>query len=193
MNIFALDINPKLAAQYHNNSHCIKLILESCQMLSTAHRILDGKELIENRYVQGSFPARYRKVKVWKLSDERDAKLYSATHYNHPSAIWCRTNVSNYKWLHNLTVELCKEYTYRYGKIHKCEKEGLVELLKMPPNNIPEGEFSEPTPAMPAELIIPNDSIQSYRNYYIKCKQHLANWNGKINSREVPEWFIYEI
>ena len=190
MNIFALDLNPKIAAQYHNSRHNIKMILEQSQLLCTAHRVLDGKEIVENRYIQGSFPARYRKVKVWKLPDDRDAKLYSATHCNHPSAIWCRTNISNYNWLYELTVELCKEYTYRYGKVHKCEREGLLNLLKTPPNNIPDGEFTQVTPAMPEECIIPNDSVASYRNYYSTCKQHLADWSGKINGRPIPDWYI---
>lgn len=184
MNIFALDTDPKLAAQYHNNSHCIKLILESCQLLSTAHRILDGKE-IQGKSKSG------RNKKQWILEDfEMNAKLYSSTHQNHPSAIWCRKTIPNYKWLHSLTVELAKEYTYRYGKIHKCEKDGLIDLLKTPPKNIPIGEFIPVTPAMPEECVIKGDSIASYRQYYIKCKQHLADWSGKVNGRPVPEWYV---
>ena len=36
MNIFVLDTNPSLAAQYHCDKHVIKMILESAQLLSTA-------------------------------------------------------------------------------------------------------------------------------------------------------------
>ena len=43
MNIFVLDKNPIKAAQQHCDKHVVKMILESAQMLSTAHRILDGK------------------------------------------------------------------------------------------------------------------------------------------------------
>lgn len=35
MNIFVLDTDPVLAAQYHCDKHCIKMILESAQMFST--------------------------------------------------------------------------------------------------------------------------------------------------------------
>lgn len=35
MNIFILDENPQLCAQYHCNSHCVKMITEHTQMLST--------------------------------------------------------------------------------------------------------------------------------------------------------------
>ena len=42
MNIFYLDSDPIICAKMHNDKHCVKMILESAQMLSTAHRELDG-------------------------------------------------------------------------------------------------------------------------------------------------------
>lgn len=168
----------------HNDKHVIKMILEYCQLLSTAHRVLDGTETIVKSKTN-------RNVKRWVLPDERETLLYSATHMNHPSAIWVRQSVWNYEWLQNLLCELCDEYTFRYGKVHKCDQIGLVTKLTIPPKNIPFGEFTEPTPAMPKELIVEGNSIASYRNYYISNKQHLASWSGKINSRNVPEWFNY--
>jgi hypothetical protein len=191
MNIFFLDSDVTKCAQMHNDKHCVKMILEYSQLLSTAHRVLDGREEEGKKMVAGSFPVRWRKFKQWKLNDERDTILYSATHLNHPSAIWTRQSDSNYRWLHNLLVELCKEYTFRYGRVHKCESSGLVNALKQLPINISQLEFTEPTPAMPEEIKIINDSVASYRNYYIKSKQHLANWSGKVNSRSIPEWFSY--
>ena len=44
MNIFVLDDNPITAAKQHCDKHVVKMIIESAQMLSTAHRMLDGKE-----------------------------------------------------------------------------------------------------------------------------------------------------
>lgn len=177
MNIFYLNNDVRQCAQMHVDKHCIKMILESAQLLSTAHRVLDGRMFI-------GITDSGRKVKRWDLPDERDKILYSATHINHPSAIWCRQTNSNYKWLHNLLVELCKEYTYRYGKIHKCESIGLVTVLKKPPVSIPKGSFTEPTPAMPDEYKVPGNSIQSYRNYYIGSKSHMFSWKN----RQQPEW-----
>jgi hypothetical protein len=58
------------------------------------------------------------------------------------------------------------------------------------PHNILSGSFTEPTPAMPDECIVPYDSISSYRKYYINNKRHLASWKGKFNSREIPEWYV---
>jgi len=183
MNIFYLDKNPIRCAQMHVDKHCVKMILEYAQLLSTAHRVLDGIQSI-------GVSATGRKQTRYVLPDNRESLLYSATHNNHPSAVWVRQSVDNYMWLSNLLVELCKEYTYRYGKIHKAEREGLVEMLhNIVPDNIPRGAFTEPTPAMPDECIVKSDSISSYRNYYNLNKTHLAKWLGKVNYRNEPPWF----
>ena len=183
MNIFYLDSNPQKCAEMHVDKHCVKMILEYAQLLSTAHRILDGTPII-------GLSKTGRKQTRYVLPDGRDSTLYSATHINHPSAVWVRRTSSNYMWLAELLEELCIEYTYRYGKIHKVEASDLMQTLKnIFPKNIPEGPFTEPTPAMPPELIIPGDSITSYHNYYINNKTHLASWKGKVNSRKQPEWY----
>ena len=188
MNIFYLDEDEKKCAQYHVDKHVVKMILEYCQLLSTAHRIIDGKETVAKSKTG-------RNVKRWILPDERETILYSATHINHPSAVWCRQSDSNYIWLSKLLKELCNEYTYRYGKVHKCESDGLVKALFWNlPNNIPKAvNFTGPTPAMPDACKVPGDSLKSYRNYYIMEKQRMWSWKGKINKREVPpfmkEWY----
>jgi hypothetical protein len=157
------------------------MILEYCQLLSTAHRVIDGQEVVAKSKTG-------RNVKRWILNDERDTVLYSATHINHPSAVWCRANVKNYQWLYELLCELCAEYTYRYGKVHKCQQTGLVDALQKSPKNIPVGKFTGPTPAMPEYCKVPGDSIQSYRNYYLSEKGRMWSWSGKINSRKMPSW-----
>jgi len=179
MNIFYLHNDPKICAEYHTDSHVVKMILETCQLLSTAHRLHDGVEQTVKSKTN-------RMVKRWVLNDSRENLLYSATHVNHPSAIWCRSTKENYQWLHSLLVELCAEYTVRYGKIHKCQQIGLVDALKVIPNNLNKEGFTEPTPAMPEQCIDKNSSLNSYRKYYIDNKQHLAKW--KV--RSVPEWYV---
>ena len=49
MNIFYLDKNPKVAAEMHCDKHVIKMVLEYAQILSTAHRVIDGDELGDER------------------------------------------------------------------------------------------------------------------------------------------------
>ena len=183
MNIFYLDHDVRKCAEMHNDKHVVKMILEYAQLLSTAHRVLDGVELI-------GLSDSGRKKKFWTLGDSRDYTLYKATHINHPSAVWVRKSVQNYMWLAEMLEVLCGEYTYRYGKVHKVERDGLMQLLKNEfPKNLPIAPFTEPTPAMPDDVKIIGDSIKSYRNYYINNKAHLANWK----KRTTPEWYIANV
>ncbi len=179
MNIFYLDHDVKKCAEMHNDKHCVKMILEYAQLLSTAHRILDG-------VVSTGLTKTGRKKTVYALADHRDTVLYSATHVNHPSATWVRQSKENYIWLAKLLAALCEEYTHRYGKTHKVVRDGLCyALLNIVPNNIPDKPFTEPTPAMPDDVKIVGNSLASYRNYYIKNKTHLAKWKN----RPIPEWY----
>jgi hypothetical protein len=179
MNIFYLDKDPKTCAEMHNNKHTIKMIIEYCQLMSTAHRVLDGVEYID--------ASSGRKIKRWRLGDDREQSLMKASHINHPSAIWCRENKENYKWLYRMWLHLLEEYTFRYGKIHACAR--LKDVLRFPPNKITIGDFTEPTPAMPNDIKIPGNSLASYHNYYNISKRGFASWQGKINSRPTPTWY----
>ncbi len=158
------------------DKHVVKMILETAQLLSTAHRLLDGVE-----YVGQS--ASGRKARRWRLPDDRETILYSATHISHPSAVWCRQSNNNYTWLYCHFVGLLNEYTYRYGKTHKCAEPAFRQMLQTLPANIPVGHFTPVTPAMPDEYKVPC-SVQSYRNYYKQGKTHLHAWT----KRQVPDW-----
>lgn len=179
MNIFYLHPDPKICAEMHVDKHVVKMILEYAQLLSTAHRMLDGEEYID--------ASSGRKIKRWRLPDpDLEQHLYKASHVNHPSAVWVRQSNNNYTWLMCLFQELLLEYTHRYGKHHSTER--LVYWLRKPPANIPVGYLTQPTPAMPDEYKVP-DSIQSYRNYYIGAKKSMAKWKN----RPVPEWWSVAI
>lgn len=179
MNIFYLSKSIQECVEMHVSKHCIKMCTEMTQLLSTAHRVLDGEEYTV-------LSAAGRRSKAFRMRSVGDDEfLYKATHLNHPSAIWARSNRSCYEYLHKLTVALCKEYTYRYGKVHKCESSGLLDRLATPPMNIKDGEFTEPPPAMPDEYIVVGDSVESYRRYYMGAKRHIAEWKN----RSVPYWY----
>jgi hypothetical protein len=178
MNIFYLDHNPKRCAEMHVDKHCVKMILEYAQLLSTAHRVIDGTESI-------CLSKTGRRQKRYVLSDERESVLYSATHINHPSAVWVRESYNNYLWLSELLIELCKEYTHRYGKVHKVERDGLLNQLLHSPANINLSKaFTEPTPAMPDQYKVAGNSIQSYKNYYLGDKRRMFSWK----KRNQPSW-----
>ena len=85
--------------------------------------------------------------------------------------------------MYKLFNALCNEYTHRYDKIHLTYKK-LHNVLATPPQNIPDKEFTEPTPAMPDD-VKNSDSLKAYRDYYKKYKSHLAVWT----KRDTPKWY----
>ncbi len=157
MNIFYLDSNPTICAAMHNDKHCVKMILETAQILSTAHHAYNSDNV---------------------------SQLYKPTHKNHPSTVWARQSATNYLWLWHLLNELCKEYTHRYKKIHKVQCSGLLDTLFTFPSTMPILPFTEPPQAMPDDCKAHN-TIQAYRDYYIKYKAHIAKWTN----RQIPSWF----
>ena len=171
MNIFYLDKNPKIAAQMMCDKHVVKMILESAQMLSTAHRVLDGDEYAN------------------KMG------LYKLAHKNHPSTIWVRTSSENYRWLFNHYDALMQEYTYRYDKTHATSR--LRDALDKTPDNIPPTQYpnisstqypnTDPPMCMP-DYCKGDDTVLSYQTYYIVEKSGFAKWKR----RDIPEWFNAE-
>ena len=178
MNIFYIDTDPVKAAQGMVDKHVVKMILESAQLLSTAHRLLDGTQ-IEGTSKTG------RKAKRWILSDGRQDVLYQATHINHPSAVWCRQSVENYSWLVEHFFALMDEYTHRYTKKHACFGD-LSYMLQSPPHKLKDYYWTLMPSAMADEYKISNDPLTNYRNYYKIGKATMHKWTN----RQPPEWII---
>jgi pyrimidine dimer DNA glycosylase len=89
MNIFVLDYDPIKAAQLNCDKHCIKQILESCQILCIPF------------HLQGIIAP------------------YKISHKNHPVSLWVRESKANCIWTIKHCEALLNEYTIRYKKIHK--------------------------------------------------------------------------
>lgn len=180
MNIFYIDENPIQAAQWMVDKHVVKMILETAQLLSTAHRVLDGAPVEVSYYADGS--DKVRKKKVWLLDDDRNDVLYNATHINHPSAIWARESVENYSWLVDHLFALSDEYTYRYGKKHKTI-EKLGYMIQSPPFHLKEWDMTTMPSCMPDEYKI-GTPVDNYREYYKNGKSDLHKWT----KRDAPYW-----
>jgi hypothetical protein len=93
-----------MAAIFHCDKHVVKMIIESAQLLSTAHH------------------------------EHGHSVTYKPTHKNHPSAVWTRESKLHYNYVYDLAIALCQEYTKRYGKIHACEAILRNELRDPPPS-----------------------------------------------------------
>lgn len=151
MNIFVLSTDPYEAAQMQCDKHVVKMILETAQMLSTAHHLCGNA-------CEG---------------------IYKPTHKNHPCSVWARSTKGNYKWLFDHFLGLCEEYTHRYGKTHLCETKLCHVLNKYPEHiaNAPQTEFVIAMAQHP-ECIIKNDPVLSYRKYY-KTKDFTMVWTNR--------------
>jgi hypothetical protein len=195
MNLFFLDVDPKKSAEYHCDKHVVKMILELTQMLYTAHHL--------NGTPDQSYLDKYG--------------YRAISNPKHPTSVWVRVSLENYKYTVNVGLLLSKEYTYRYNRVHSCESH-LVWLEKMLPvsfpyihkfNNVQEHfiyyqgsknpvvlsytsgfELLGLTPiplAMPDKYKLDNDTIKSYRCYYVNDKKPFAKWT----KRPVPDWFYF--
>ena len=146
MNIFVLDYDQEKAAQYHNDKHIVKMVLEYAQLLSSVHRIHNSP-----------------------FADN----VYRLTHKNHPCAIWARESYSNYDWLYTMFQATALEYTNRYSRVHKSFAERSA-YLRQNCLNIDKG--LTPFPLCMPDQYKTNDAVESYRAYYMGEKRHIAQW-----------------
>ena len=155
MNIFYLHEKPEVCARMHCNKHVVKMILESAQMLCTAHWINGGE-------------APYKK-----------------SFMNHPSTVWARGSLQQYKWLCNMAKNLCKEYTYRYEKKHKTED--IIDWCITNEPKLSNDKFVQPPQCMPIEYKSVC-SIKAYRTYYLNDKKGFLDYK----KRETPQWIKFD-
>lgn len=209
MNIFVLDLNPFVAAQQHCDKHVVKMILEYGQMLSTAHRLKDGRHtewVVTNpetgrrkRIVECLLPDESAEP-VWREPQHVDdperympgrfelvienQQCYRTAHANHPCSVWARETDANYHWLAMLFQGTLQEYTLRYGKQHSAAR--LAPFFQRSPHNIKPGVMTPFAQAMPDEYKH-EDAVEAYHRFYAGAKARFARWTEPA---AVPTWFI---
>lgn len=159
MNIFYLHHVPQIAAGMHCDKHVGKMLIESCQMLATAHHVHGNGHAVS----------------------------YKPTHINHPSNIWVRQSRVHYRYLVDLASALGREFVKRYGKHHKSKDILVAELLDPPPALLGGPYIWTPPPlAMPDEYKC-NDPILSYQRFYASKRDRMpmVYYHGNVNP---PYW-----
>ena len=136
MNYFYVEKDPTSAAQALCDKHVVKMILETAQMLSTAHRLTESP--------QADF-------------------VYKPTHSNHPSTKWLRSSQIAYKHGLQHLCALFDEYRHRYNKTHATER--LLPYLSQVPEALPDLPFVDPPQCMYDECRH-SDTVEAYRSYY---------------------------
>ena len=163
MNIFYLSHKPSRCARWHCDKHVVKMILETTQLLYTAHWIL--------ALAAGHAPD-FKTAPSRKDADPAASRGYQPIrNAKHPCAIWTRHSLENYRWLCSLGIALCEEYQHRFGsdKVHSCE-EHLYWLNRNPPAEIVSRGWTQPPQAMPDQYRRSTNSIVAYRIYYKENK-----------------------
>lgn len=167
MNIFYTHTDPVLAAQSLPDRHIVKMPVETVQMLVSALMRYDCKHGVLTKA----------------------GNVHRGGYTNHPCTIWAGNTRANFLWLLQHGHALCREYTFRYGKVHFAE--GQLSVIDLLCDFIPDGKFTFPALAMPDRLQV-NDPVQSYRN----CIQDKVNEKPGIfvwrKGRSAPEWLIKE-
>ena len=180
MNIFYLNADPVESAKRMCDQHIVKMPLESAQILSTAHRVLDGR-LVEGTSASG------RKAKRWILP-KWDDKYYLAAYVNHPSTVWARQSSEHYTWLYEHFRALCLQFFERYQHHHSSWTKLNFSLAKLP-QNIKDNGFVAPPQCMP-DVYKHSDTIIAYNLYYASkftdwcAKGRPMRWtkNGSVNT-----------
>lgn len=192
MNLFVLSINPKEAAEAHGDKHVVKMILEACQMLYTAHWTAVHPELLNERsavkiakaHKALSVPAHMITAPKRKCQDESG---FRPVHLHHPCTIWVRQCIGNYLWTVELALALADEYEYRWpGRTHSCKAHAKWLKANIPPgiSNSERGEFAV---AMDNEYRVVGNPVASYIKYYKGSKK---DRNLTVYTRRAHPWFL---
>jgi hypothetical protein len=170
MNIFVINSCPIQSAIEHCDKHCIKQIVEQFQML--------GSAVIRHGATPEEMPL-----------TSKGTPLKGGYHY-HPCTVWLGESRENFIWSYTHALALCKEYTFRYGKIHACEK-GIRHLTSME-NKIPSSKQTKFAIAIADTMLCRKDPnfnidnpVECYKLYYKYDKRYFAKWT----KRQTPEWF----
>ena len=176
MNLFVLSANPKEAAQAHGDKHVVKMILEACQMLYTAHWTATYPDLLKERSAVKiskahkllAIPPQMATAPKRNCADEPG---FRPVHLHHPCTIWIRECLGNYMWAVELALAIAEEYEYRWpGRVHSCRAH--AEWLKANiPSGIRKADRAEFAVAMDDEYRVAGDPVASYIKYYKGSKK----------------------
>lgn len=175
MNIFVLDYNPQVAAEYHCDKHVVKMILESAQILCAVHR----KVYLKAMKKQSTPYEMEHGLIAERLIKEIPYKL---THANHPCTIWAGTSRSNYLWLTQLAEHLNNEYKFRFN--HEVNHKSYDVIANLQHIELPDIGLTRFAEAMPEYCKISDCTVMNYREYYRKEKSHIL----KYTNTQTPDW-----
>ena len=163
VNLFYLDKNPKVCAQYYCDKHVNKIMIEIAQILSQIHHIISDKK--------------------------PPYKFCRAISPTLAPFVWAKESINNYKYCADLAFYLLQEYKFRYGKdTHKSEKP-IIWLRENIPKQIRKKNRTKfkltENVKVYSEYYKNQVIVSRYMYVDFKCKYDRWTLRGK------PEWFNY--
>jgi hypothetical protein len=194
MNIFLLDLDPTKCAQAHADKHVVKMLLEACQLLYTAHWVIEYPHILEYKapaklaIVQKHLPIPDSLETAPPSLSRPDEPGFRPCHIHHPCAIWVRQSFDNYIFLTNLAIALAEEFKYRYPKkgAHACEAHAHW-LHSNYPRVMSDIGLTPFVQAMDIQYR-KADPVEGYRNYYLTSKKDRGLLTYK--KRTPPSWVL---
>ena len=174
MNVFCLDRDPTKAAEMMCDKHVVKMIIETCQILSA---VIDVNYIDEHR------------AKGWKSkpSQQLGCPNYPPAHVKHPATLWAIEARGNAVWLCKHLRELCRQYYLRYdNKSHKLEGCTQIYEAQLQYCKFKQERKTEFVQAITDKRWHRKDPVEAYRTYYNMEKFTFAKW--KLGNK--PEWFV---
>ena len=145
MNIFAIEgdtetgaIDWEKSARSQDNLRVVKMILESCQIMSTV------------------------------INEQGLKAPYRSFNPKHPSCLWAAESASNYMNLALHCQAMIDEYEHRFGKTHKCQAVLKTLIDMFDPDLFPTLECTPLRLAMPDEFRSDNPVVSYRKFYASK-------------------------
>jgi len=176
MNIFIVERDPIKAARILPDRHVTKMILESAQMISLV------------------FSPHYWDIGTVSKVNGEPFKTAKGAFKKHPCTVWAAGNEANCAWLIQHACGLCREFLFRYDKVH-----GLTKSI-WDAKRLFHREVGEPITihsmvedfarAMPEDIKFDDtiDDIEAYRRYLNTKEWVYYNYLRKPDRR--PDWIL---
>ena len=175
MQVFRLDRNITVSAQYMSDMHIPKIATEAAQIVSAA--------------VLTKLP--------YESAD--DLGLFKLSHPHHPLVKWAAKGYGNFLWLHAVVQSICDEWRFRRGPDKFTRAESVVNrAVELAENLFPNRSTLDDYPYCMPEQYCDDDIIASYRRYYAAEKRgywRKTRFPGELmwvpatwGRRGKPEW-----
>lgn len=161
MNIFVTSLCPIQSAKNLDDKRVNKMLLESCQMLSTAARAFPNSDVDYNA-------------------------LYRPSYIHHPCTVWTAKSIENFTWLYRHAATLSTLFYTINKKTHSCDRIlNIVSPLVDYGVDVPE-DFCDCTEYKENPWVI----TRKYQRFMILKWATRDVVQPRWTNRRIPSWYV---